>query len=203
MVPMWLKHRSETGFMNKNNMATLTNSRTFLLQNRILFLDKDFDEPNCCDVIANIIALNIISKKPIILLINSKGGEVFSMFGLIDVIESSISPIYTVCIGAAISAAADVLISGHKRFALPNTTIMTHEVRYEPESVVYSELKNISKQYKKEMNQSLKHYKKHTKLSEKTIKDKIFIGDNYFTPEEALTLNLIDEIGWDIYEWIK
>ena len=53
-------------------------------------------------------------RPPIKLVINSYGGSVDDMFGLIDVILTSKTPIYTYCTGYAMSAGAMIFLAGHK-----------------------------------------------------------------------------------------
>lgn len=67
-------------------------------------------------------------RQPIKLYINSFGGEVYDMWGLIDVICSSKTPIYTYCTGYAISAAFHIFLSGHKRFCYKHSTFMYHQM---------------------------------------------------------------------------
>ena len=65
-------------------------------------------------------------RKPIKLLIYSYGGDGMASFSLIDVILSSQTPIYTVNMGAAMSAALVILLAGHKRFCLPRSSALIH-----------------------------------------------------------------------------
>ena len=55
--------------------------------------------------------------EPIKLIINSFGGEVFSGLALIDVIDTSQTPIHTICHGTAMSMALIVYAAGHVRHA--------------------------------------------------------------------------------------
>jgi ATP-dependent Clp protease protease subunit len=174
-----------------------------LFEKRVIVLDREFTEQSCAEVIAKIILLNLKTvKKPIIILINSPGGEVYSMFGVIDVIENSRAPVYTVCTGMAASAAADLLVSGHKRFALPNSTIMIHEAWYQHEHVTHTQLLNQVQEYERQMEQCMQLYIRKTGLSRKKLQT-IFSKDSFFTAKDALALNIIDEIGWDIHQWVK
>ena len=69
--------------------------------------------------------------EPIKLIINSFGGEVFSGLALIDVIDNSQTPIYTICHGAAMSMALIIYAAGHHRIASKYATFMYHEAAYE------------------------------------------------------------------------
>jgi ATP-dependent Clp protease protease subunit len=69
--------------------------------------------------------------EPIKLIINSFGGEVFSGLALIDVIDSSQTPIHTICHGTAMSMALIIYAAGHHRIASKYATFMYHEAAYE------------------------------------------------------------------------
>jgi ATP-dependent Clp protease protease subunit len=69
--------------------------------------------------------------EPIKLIINSFGGEVFSGLALIDVIDSSQTPIHTICHGTAMSMALIIYAAGHHRIASKYSTFMYHEAAYE------------------------------------------------------------------------
>ena len=66
-------------------------------------------------------------RKPIWVYIMSYGGEADYMWMLIDAIKMSKTPVYTVNIGVAASAAAIIFIAGHKRFMMPNAHVLIHE----------------------------------------------------------------------------
>ncbi len=107
---------------------------------RDLFLAEEVTEESMKKLIVEIIKVNRIDAKkekelqkykrdPITIFINSPGGEVYSCLGLIDVIQESITPIYTKVIGIAASAAGIIFVSGHKRFMGLNSTIMYHNIQ--------------------------------------------------------------------------
>lgn len=95
------------------------------LQHRRLYLTEDIDESVVNEVIQNIFRYNMEdrgkapeSREPIILYLSSHGGEVEAGLELIDAIEASITPIYTVTLGVAYSMGLYISIAGHKRYAL-------------------------------------------------------------------------------------
>ncbi len=67
-------------------------------------------------------------REPIKLYINSYGGSVYDMWGLIDVMLSSKTPIYTYCTGSAMSAAFNIFLAGEKRFCYKHSTFMYHQM---------------------------------------------------------------------------
>ena len=66
-------------------------------------------------------------RQPIILYIASGGGEVDSGFELVDVIENSKTPVYTVNLAYAYSMAFLIMLCGHKRYAMPNAKFLMHD----------------------------------------------------------------------------
>ena len=66
-------------------------------------------------------------REPIRLYINSPGGDVTEGFALIDVMEISETPIYTINLAEAYSMAFLIGIAGTKRFSLPSASFMMHE----------------------------------------------------------------------------
>lgn len=66
-------------------------------------------------------------RKPIWIYLHNYGGEVDMMWLLIDAIESSRTPVYTVNFGTCCSAASLLFLSGHKRYMMKRATIMFHE----------------------------------------------------------------------------
>jgi ATP-dependent Clp protease protease subunit len=71
------------------------------------------------------------SFQPIIpIIIDSYGGDVYSLLSMIDVIENSSKPVATVCVGKAMSCGAILLSCGHKghRYIGNHATVMIHDV---------------------------------------------------------------------------
>ena len=66
------------------------------------------------------------SRKPIKLLLYSYGGDGQACFSLLDIIALSKTPVWTVNMGVAMSAGLLILLAGHKRFCLKNSTALAH-----------------------------------------------------------------------------
>jgi len=87
------------------------------------------------DNVANLIMAQMLHleaeepDKDIQLYINSPGGVVTSALAVYDTMQFIKSPISTICIGQAASAAAVLLLAGEKgkRFSLPNSRVMLHQ----------------------------------------------------------------------------
>jgi len=102
-----------------------------LLKDRIVFLGTPVD-----DNVANIIIAQLLflesqdPKKDIKLYINSPGGSVTAGMAIYDTMQYIKPDVSTICIGMAASMAAVLMASGKKgkRFVLPNSEIMIHQV---------------------------------------------------------------------------
>ena len=113
---------------------------------------------------------------------------------LIDVIDSSQTPIYTVCHGQAMSMALMVYAAGHHRMASKYATFMYHEAMYGLEGKTA-----YHKQEMKEANRIDKicddYLIARTKLTQKLLdstKEKQL--EWYFDAKTALKYNVVNEI---------
>jgi len=101
-----------------------------LLKERIIFLGSAIDDNVANLVMAQMLHLEAEDPdKDIQLYINSPGGVVTSAMAVYDTMQFIKSPISTICIGQAASAAAILLLAGEnkKRFSLPNSRVMLHQ----------------------------------------------------------------------------
>lgn len=102
-----------------------------LLKERIVFLGGPIDDTVANLVIAQLLFLEAEDpKKDIYLYINSPGGSVTAGLAILDTMNHVKPDIATVTVGIAASAAAVILSAGKKgkRYALPNSEVMIHQV---------------------------------------------------------------------------
>ena len=102
-----------------------------LLKERIIFLGGPIDDHTANLVIAQLLFLESEdTKKDVFLYINSPGGSVSAGLAILDTMNYVKPDIATVCVGIAASAAAVILSAGKKgkRFTLPNSEVMIHQV---------------------------------------------------------------------------
>jgi ATP-dependent Clp protease protease subunit len=104
------------------------------MNDRIITLNSTIDSKNISSINYRILCINDDDKyidgirEPIRLHISSYGGTTYDMNSLIDIIETSKTPIYTYCDGYCMSAAAVIFVCGHKRFIYNNSVIMFHQI---------------------------------------------------------------------------
>lgn len=102
-----------------------------LLNERIIFLAGPIDDHMANLVIAQLLYLDHMdNKKDISLYINSPGGSVTAGLAIIDTMNFIKSDVSTICVGIAASMGALILSAGEKgkRFTLPNSEVMIHQV---------------------------------------------------------------------------
>jgi ATP-dependent Clp protease protease subunit len=102
-----------------------------LLEDRIIFLAGPISDMVANSIIAQILFLaSKDPKKDIKLYINSPGGSVTAGLAIYDTMQHVDCAISTVCVGLAASMGAVLLAAGSKgkRFALPNSEILLHQV---------------------------------------------------------------------------
>lgn len=66
-------------------------------------------------------------RKPVILYLDTLGGDVTEGLRLIDVIRASVTPVYVVNLGTCYSMGFWIYIAGHKRIASKNATFLIHD----------------------------------------------------------------------------
>ena len=102
-----------------------------LLKDRIVFLGGPIVDPVANTVIAQLLFLESQDpKKDIFLYINSPGGVVSATLAIYDTMQNIKPDVATLCVGVAASGAAILLAGGakNKRFVLPNSEVMIHQV---------------------------------------------------------------------------
>ena len=166
-----------------------------LLNDRIIFLGGPIDDHVANLVIAQLLYLDHAdSKKDIQLYINSPGGSVTAGLAILDTMGFVKSDVSTICVGIAASMGAVLLSAGTKgkRFSLPNSEVMIHQVMGGAEgqaSDIAINAKHILRT-KETLNKILA---KNTGQSVAQI-DKDSDRDYYMSSDEAKKYGLIDEI---------
>jgi len=166
-----------------------------LLKERIVFLAGPINDAVANSIIAQLLFL--ASKDPqkdIQLYINTPGGVVTAGLAIYDTIQYVKCPISTVCVGLAASMGAILLAAGEKgkRFALPNSEILLHQVMGEAGGQAI-EIEITAKQIVKIKDKLNKILAGRTgQPLEKVEKDTD--RDFYLSAEEAKEYGIIDEV---------
>lgn len=170
-------------------------------QDRIYRLDHELHE---CDLaLVNLILKcnkedkdkPIEERQPIKVYIASPGGNVVTLWTIIQAIQHSKTPVWTINMSYAYSAAAEILVAGHKRYCLPGTQTMFHR------GSVYlggeqSVVESTKKHYDALDNKLRDFLLEHSKIDPKMYKKKAS-SDLYMDEDDCLKYGVIDEIVTD------
>lgn len=171
-------------------------------QDRVYILDTAIDDTTL-ELVKYIIRCNkedagkpIEERKRILVMIDSPGGSVEVLSALIGAIKVSKTPVWTCCYCTAYSAAADLLSCGHKRFALPMTSMMFHAG-----SACYmgsqNDIDKAKKYYDSMGKRVTDEVNARTNFDSKFLK-KLKTDDMYMNEEDAIKYGVIDEILTDL-----
>lgn len=168
-----------------------------LEEDRIFYLDREIDEITL-SIQKNILYYNHIDRsisvdkrKPIIIMIDSIGGQLTEAMSIAATIRLSKTPVYTVNIGEADSGAALILASGSKRFALPYSTALIHSGSGELAGTA-EQVESQQKIYKKQVIQ-MREYMAICGVNEVALnrnKNKEW----YMTVEDQIKYGVVDKI---------
>jgi len=172
---------------------------------RTIYLVGDVEEIVSLEIIDKINKINKIDdekenklreykRKPIKLYINSLGGYVYNMLGIIGAMQTSKTPIDTYVYGSAFSAALFIAVAGRKRYASKNAWYMYHDIStYEMDKL--ESVKESTKAWIKIRKEMDKNIIERTKITKETLKAKIKMKkDWHFSSVQAYKMRVVDEI---------
>jgi ATP-dependent Clp protease protease subunit len=166
-----------------------------LLRDRIVFIGTAIDDWIANIVIAQLLFLQMDdSKKDVHIYINSPGGSVTAGLAIYDTMQFITPDVNTYCIGMAASMGAVLLAAGTKgkRYALPNSDIMIHQVSGGAQGQASDVERTVEYMFKlkKRLIKILAH---HTGQEEKKVHDDSD-RDYYMGANEAKEYGLVDEV---------
>ncbi|OGY61081.1 MAG: ATP-dependent Clp endopeptidase, proteolytic subunit ClpP [Candidatus Colwellbacteria bacterium RIFCSPLOWO2_02_FULL_45_11] len=168
-----------------------------LLRDNIIFLGGPISDGVANAVIAQMLFLESQDpKKDIQLYINSPGGSVTAGMAIYDTMQYIKPDVSTMCVGVAASMGAFLLAAGEKtkRFALPNSEVLIHQIHI-PGGVEgqATDIEIAAKQIMKIRQNMNEILAKHTgQVLSKIEKDTD--RDFWLTAEEAMKYGIIDEV---------
>ncbi len=166
-----------------------------LLKDRIIFLGTPIDDTVANAVIAQMLFLDSQnSEEDIKLYLNTPGGLVTAGLAIYDTMQYVKSPVSTICIGMAASMGAVLLAAGEKgkRFILPNSEVMLHQVMGGAEGQA-SDIKIRAEHILRIKDRLNKILSKHTGQTLSRI-EKDTDRDFFMSAEEAKAYGLVDKI---------
>src|SRR5436305_14446642 len=166
-----------------------------LLKDRVIFIGTTLD-----DHIANLVTAQMLflqmedGKKHINLYINSPGGSVTAGLAIYDTMQFLTCDVTTYCLGMAASMGAVLLCAGTKgkRFALPNSDIMIHQVSGGAQGQASDVERQVDYMFKLK-KRIIRIISQHTGKPEDQVRldsDR----DYYMSAQEAKAYGLVDEV---------
>lgn len=129
---------------------------------------------------------------PVWVHINSYGGDLFAGFSMADQFPMIKSPIYTLVEGICASAATLIAMSATKRFILPNSFMLIHQLS----TMVWGtheQFKDEMELQKKAMEKLVAFYASHSKVTEKQIR-RMLTRDFWVDAETCIEKGFVDEV---------
>lgn len=139
---------------------------------------------------------------PIVIYIDSYGGDAYSLLTMISAMDAVPNEIITVAMGKAMSAGAVLLACGDVRCAIPLSTIMIHEVS----SGTFGHIADMNIQHENiaQLNEkvlSLLAKRCKIKGGVAALKRSLSkVRDLYLTADEAVKFGLIDKVGFPVIQ---
>ena len=126
------------------------------------------------------------------LYINSEGGDAYAGLSGMDHIRNSAIPIHTIADGFVASAATFLLLAGAKRFAMPHSTLLIHQLSSHFFGK-YNELVDEMHNTRTIMTIIRKLYLSNTKMTEEQTKD-LLSKELNLTATKSLKMGFVHEI---------
>lgn len=167
-----------------------------LMKERIIFLGDEVNDESARLLIAQLLFLESEDpSKDISFYINSPGGSITAGLAIYDTMQFIKCDVSTICLGLAASFGAFLLAGGTrgKRFALPNSEVMIHQVGVQSiggKAADISILSNKMQADKLRLNRIMAENTGHTVEEIDRDTDR----DNYMSAAEAKTYGIIDDI---------
>lgn len=163
-----------------------------------------FDQESFNNFYKSFVDLNSNPKvKTIVIVINSYGGQVYSLLAMIDVIRSSLKPVCTIGTGCAMSCGAVLLSCGTKgyRYVSNEAIIMIHEAS----SMDYGKTADIEvgTKHLRHLNKKvLSILENNSNIKKNSLQSLIRSKGNvdwYLESKETKRLGLVDHIGFPTF----
>lgn len=169
---------------------------------RILWLEGEVRE-DLFEISKHIMHYNRVDKdipvedrKPIKIFINSPGGLLEETLAFVKLVEMSKTPVWTINMAGAHSAAGLILMSGHRRFSMPNTSCVIHSGSGTVGGT-YEQTAEQMKNYDKLIEKSRDFILSKTKIDKKRF-NKNKTKEWYVYTDEMLEYGIVDEIVTDL-----
>jgi len=176
------------------------------LEKRIIWLDTDVDD-YCLEMSRLIMLWNAEDKgkaaedrEPIKFMICSYGGDLDINNSIVDLIQTSKTPVYGYNMGYACSSGCFIYMACHKRFSMPNAYFLIHKGSG-GFSGTYDQVSAEMEEYERKIGVLAQFILKHTSIDVETLEQNLG-GEWYLSADDALKYGVCDAIISDIDEVI-
>jgi len=161
-------------------------------------VEGDIEEGSLADIRTALLKRELLrSREPVVITVNSPGGDLAETWGLIDVMEAVSYPVCTVGLGQAKSAGAMIVAAGTRGMRLvgKRTEIVVHMFLWSMDDN-YHQLMAAGRGIELERERFEKFWLRHTGLkSLKEVRKKLLRpSDVYLSAKEAKKLGIVDDI---------
>lgn len=160
---------------------------------RQIFIFSPIDEWMSQFVVKQLLDMDRTSSDEITMFINSPGGSIYQMFAIIDTMKMIKSPVRTVVMGIAASAAACLASAGKTRLISSTAQVMIHEASAGVYGSV-SSMQDSVEQFAKLNDMMINMLAKNCGQSVDKVKEAMDKKDKYFTAQEAVSFGLVDRV---------
>lgn len=174
-----------------------------MLARRMVLLTGGIDDARANTIVLRLLLLQMQDpQKPIVLLINSGGGQLYGGFAVYDAIRLLTAPVHTVCIGRAESMAAVLLASGEPghRYVTPNCRVMIHQPSWSVDGKKHAADVDVEAA---ESNAAKARFTRALALCSgrgEAEVQKALERDHYMSPEEAVSFGIADRIASSAFD---
>src|SRR5712691_10455090 len=172
-----------------------------LLENRIVFLAGVINDMSAIEIVMKLLYLQYENRnQEIHFYVHSPGGSVTGTLSIYDTMQFLECPVATYCIGMAASGGAILLAGGTKgkRFALPHSKIMIHQLWGQVGGQV-SDIEIQANEILKDRHRLNQILAKHTGRPIEQIATETE-RDRYFSAQEAKEFGLVDDVLMKLVE---
>ncbi len=160
---------------------------------------NEINEDACTEFREDLFRLESADQDIIPVFIDSYGGDVYALYSMLSLIESSNKKIATICDGKAFSCGSILLSAGEvgMRFISPHAYVLVHQVSHE----YYGKFSDISvsAEHCAELNSNLLHLLDKNTKNKRGSFERLLIKNNnsdlYIDAKTALQLGIVDHIS--------
>ncbi len=187
VIPTWVEDDPKRGRVSYDIFSRM-------LKENIVMLNGPVNDQMAAVIIPQLLLLDAQGTKDITMYINSPGGSVTAGMAIFDTMRSLKNDVCTVGIGQNCSMGSFLLAGGTKgkRFALPNTRIMTHQPSAGTQGKV-SDMERHMDEFQKTKERMKQYYMHFMDMGSKDF-EKLYDRDTFFNALAGVELGHIDEV---------